>query len=410
MGKAFQIKKSTLLFLLWPFASLVNAISHYKRPSSRNVVWLFGAFLGFTFVLSSTGIDAYRIAERLELLKNSDINFQTFSTLLYSEEGYADVFVPLTTYLVSLFSFDYRVLFLIFGLVFGYFYSRNIWFLIDRKEQRFNSFSILLILSFALSISFWDIGGRWFIAAQIFLFGAFNVLFKKNSSGFLITGLSFLFHWAFLIPNLILVLYKVLGNRPKIYFTFFVLSFFVDFFQLNELGNYFSNLAPDFIAGRSTYFHENYAEIRSLAETETAWYIKGHKLIIHVYLSITISYLFKKNQLAKIKPLFANNLLNFSLVFYGIINIFSVIPSFERFYALGNLVLIAFIFLFIQKNEYKIPPFLKVIGVPSLFFFIVVRIRYGFDFIGLPTIVGNPLTVIFFKNPAPLIEFIKQLF
>jgi len=50
---------------------------------------------------------------------------------------------------------------------------------------------------------------------------------------------------------------------------------------------------------------------------------------------------------------------------------------------------------------------LGIISVPFLAFFIIFTIRMGFDFIGLLTIIGNPIIALFIEDLIPLINFIK---
>ena len=104
------------------------------------------------------------------------------------------------------------------------------------------------------------------------------------------------------------------------------------------------------------------------------------------------------------------NLFNFSLLFYAIVNVLSVIPSVGRFYAVANMLALAFIFLNLQMLPDNYSPWLKKIGMPLLLIFIMVRLRFAFDFMGSSLVLGNPITAFFIENEIPLIEFVKSLF
>jgi len=58
----------------------------------------------------------------------------------------------------------------------------------------------------------------------------------------------------------------------------------------------------------------------------------------------------------------------------------------------------------------QVQALLKYITFPFLLFNIIFSIRVGFDYIGILTILGNPITAILGFEQTPLIQFIKHLF
>jgi len=69
---------------------------------------------------------------------------------------------------------------------------------------------------------------------------------------------------------------------------------------------------------------------------------------------------------------------------------------------------IVFLLLIIQQTDIykKIKPLL-FISSPALILYIIVKIRIGFDFLGLAAILANPFIAPFITNDIPLIELIK---
>lgn len=163
-----------ILYVLSPFLAVLVAVRNYKSAWAKNVVWLFVAFYGYTIVISSEGIDAASYRNYFIQMVQADLNWDIFSKMLYSDNGgYPDVVQPLITFMVSRFTADYKILFLMFALLFGYFYSRNIWFLLDRAGTSLKKLSIPIIISFVLIVPFWQINGfRMWTAAHIFFYGA----------------------------------------------------------------------------------------------------------------------------------------------------------------------------------------------------------------------------------------------
>ncbi|MBK8502220.1 MAG: hypothetical protein IPL46_08435 [Saprospiraceae bacterium] len=72
-----------LLFLIWPFFSVIYAVVNYRSPWAKNIIWLFSGFFGFTFVISNEGMDANSYRSYLEYLYESDITFSEYFVGVY---------------------------------------------------------------------------------------------------------------------------------------------------------------------------------------------------------------------------------------------------------------------------------------------------------------------------------------
>ena len=103
------------------------------------------------------------------------------------------------------------------------------------------------------------------------------------------------------------------------------------------------------------------------------------------------------------------NLFNFSLLFYAIINVLSVVPTVGRFYAVTNMLSLAVIFLNIQMIPHNYSPWLKRVGLPVLLVYVIIQLRFASDYMGLALILGNPITAMLFEADIPLIEVLKNL-
>ncbi|WP_199117570.1 hypothetical protein [Pedobacter sp. ASV28] len=122
-----------VIFLLSPIISLFVAFRNYRAPWVKNVAWAFIIFYGVNFFIYDELMDANRYAEKLKNLHETEITTDNFLDLFFSDEesSYLDFAAPVTTFLISRFTDNYAVLFGAYALIFGFFYSRNIWFLLD---------------------------------------------------------------------------------------------------------------------------------------------------------------------------------------------------------------------------------------------------------------------------------------
>jgi len=227
----------SLLFIFWPLAALVFALKHFRSNWSKNVVWLFTIFFGYTFVIISSDYDASRYKDALIFMANSPFSFSTiFTDYLSEDSGVLDIAQRLVTFIVSRFTDDYRVLFAVFGFFMGYFLSRIIWFVIERTTGKISLFSGVFLVSFSLVVGIWDMGGiRWNIAAIIFFYGAIIFLVDGNIKGLWITTATIFVHWSFPLALVVLFIYSIIRNQTTFFFILFVVSFFVGEINLDNV-------------------------------------------------------------------------------------------------------------------------------------------------------------------------------
>ncbi|GAB3203707.1 hypothetical protein GCM10027293_34930 [Pontibacter aydingkolensis] len=374
-------------------------------------MWLFVAFYGYTFVISNEGMDANRYRDQLILMGQSELSFDNFTSLLYSEETkYVDILQPLISFTVSLFTTDYKILFLVFAIIFGFFYSRNIWYLIRIADFKVKKEYIPLIITFAFIIGFWQINGfRMWTAAHIFFFGTIQYFFEGKSKGLLLAAFSVLVHFSFALPLLVIIVYILFKNRVHLYFVLFVLSFFLTEINLGAVRNVLIDIVPNiFSASIESYTNEDYANRINESLQSNNWYalyyVQALKWVIALCFGIVYikSIVFIKNH----KYLFS--LYSFTLLFLTVANVMSLIPSGGRFISVANLFAIAFIISFLHqvpKEHYMRR--LQVYMIPALVFYCIVSFRLGLDTIGMVTVLGNPVISIFFENDSALVDLIK---
>ena len=132
-------------------------------------------------------MDSSRYVTKLKELYNTPLNWDVFIANFYSEESSTvDIYQPLLTYILSLVTDNGNILFAVFGILFGYFYSRNIWLLLDySKNQRMTRVMIAIIVTFSCVIGFWNLNGvRMWTAAHMFFYGAFLLLVNTKIVSF----------------------------------------------------------------------------------------------------------------------------------------------------------------------------------------------------------------------------------
>jgi len=403
---------SAVTCLFWPFGSLLLSFKLRRYSWSKNLFWLFCTYFGFTFVITGYGFDAERYAQELVSFHQAGLTVREFFQLLYiTGSDYIDIVQPLITYTISLFTDNSSVLFTVFALIFGYFYSRNLWFLFDRIKGNISGNLLIFLLAYALICPIWYINAiRMWTAAHVFLYGLLPYLIDGKKKNLLWSFSSVLFHFSFLFPVLILLGYLTLKNRPVLFFVFSIITLSISELNLEFFRGLFAYL-PGFMESRTSYLDPEGARGLSELRQELSWYLKFTEQALKF-----IGFVFAIAILPKRKILFKNrpellNLFSFSLWMYGWSNLSRLIPSGGRFGTLADMIMMSFLVFFIAEfYKDKVFRYLNFIAIPALLIFIVVSLRVGSDTFGLYAILGNPVIASIYNDTVPLIEFVKNIF
>lgn len=408
--KIHPLKNNFIFFLLSPFLGFIQAIKHYRESWARNSIWLFVIFYGYT-MHRPEGMDSSRYVANLQELHKAPLNWDVFITNFYSDEtDKIDIYQPLITYLLSIFTDNGNVLFAVFGILFGYFYSRNIWLLLDlSKNTKMTTVSIALIISFCCVIGFWNLNGvRMWTAAHMFFYGGFLLLVNGNKKGILIAISSILVHFSFVLPVGILLFFYFIKLPWRILYFFFISTFFVSSLNIASIRSRAESIAPDFLLPRvKSYTSDEYAEVVSDLNASDNLYITYYNTSISWYIVILFTVIYFSNKKVDTYSKSFSDLFGFSLLFLSIGNITSLLPSGGRYLLAAQLfgmTLLYFYCVIYNEREFKK---WAMFFLPLMLFFIIISIRFSFDTVSLMTILANPILATIIDLPIPLIDLIK---
>lgn len=403
------MKNTIAFFFFSPFIGLIQALKHYRENWAKNSVWLFVVFYGYT-MFRPEAMDATRYVLKLQELYGAPLNWDVFISNFYSEDGQSiDIYQPLVTYLLAFVTDNGNILFAVFGIVFGYFYSRNIWLMLDLlglKET--NKTFWLLVIGFACVIGFWNLNGvRMWTAAHIFFFGTFNYIVHHKKSGIFIALTSIMVHFSFVLPVGILFLFMFIKIPWRVLYFFFIASFSISTLNISAFRSQLENIAPEFLIPRvKSYTSDEYVEVISDINASANWYITYYGKSINWLMVIlfTIIYFSRlKNNYSKS----FSDLFGFSLLFLSVGNITSLLPSGGRYLFIAQLFGMALLIYFYVRYENKLFDRWLMILSPLLLFFIIVSIRVSFDTVTFLTLFTNPLIASFVDVPIPIIDLFK---
>lgn len=380
-------------------------------------MWLFTIFYASTFAIGveSEGNDILSYMALVPTLNKLDLSL-TGIVAYYVASGEIDIARVFLAYIVSYFTDNGYYLIIVFGIIYGYFYSRNMWYILDRLENKTKSITTILLICLFLTIPIWNINGfRFWVASHVFIFGLLPFLFEGKKKPLIWCFLApFVFHFSLMVALVPLVIYLTLGNRIYLYLGFFIITIFVSEINLESLNNFMEANAPASLVEKTAGYRneENVETLRSGEfRQDSVWYARYYKNSLNYALMFFLLMFFwisKKEIKSNISLL---KLLSFIFLFCGFANILSTLPSGYRFLTLANLLTIAFLALHIQNNKVNRDLVrLFTLITPFLLFFIIITLRMSWYSVSIMSLIGNPLTVIFtFGENISMNDIIKGL-
>ncbi len=392
-----------LIFLIYPLFALPFAFKYYDLKISRIVVYLFLILFGFTIIIGDIGNDSFEYAKQfIEYNKVSLSQFLSSMEELYSTEEKMDVVKHLIMFLVSRFSEDYRYLFGVFAAIFGYFYLKSINSQYDqyRTLKNINVYLFFIYFTFAINPIFNINGFRFWTASWVFFWGAYNFIVNKEKKFFVLAIASSLFHFSFIFPILLLIVYLLLGNRNKIYFVILIFSFFIKEVALSifpQIGELFGGGLGLKVSGYTGEARFEVIEAQSEYASENGlWYMWLPGIINFYYFLFVLLYLYWKYKSVLTKDL--KNKFSFALLLFGAINLVSFVPSMGRFRTLIYMFVIIFAISVMNLINYRKIKWYIIIGVIPFILNFSLHMRLGLDLIN-PFLFGfTPLPFLYGEN------------
>ena len=385
-----RIGEKLILFLVLPFAGFLESFVKPWSSSSRTIIFLWFVAFGMCFTPTNKDADSWRYAEEFKVESRASSaqfqqqisdyfnNYQTTST--------KDIYIVAMTFLVSRFTGNPHVFFMMLALVFAFFYVKSMKFITPIFTEKYEKFVVpLLFLLFCLSNPMFNINGvRFWTAAWISVFVLFQVLVNRNYLYLLLAPATILVHASFVIFVALLGIYFLVGYLDKVWRVIFIISLFfaalsvVPSFQLTGIP------LPAFFESEM----EAYASDAAIMEMQSAYqdmslYAQVLNILPRVFINVlVVLLLFKEDEIFKNQE--RKRVMRMMLVLLSFVNITFSIPSVGvRFF---RLVFPLLIYLLIKTpsfvNRYKVVVYL----FPLAF---IVEIVYWFRHMAMVTTITD---------------------
>ena len=421
--KTFAIAFS--LAILFPFGGLIYTLRHWRKEWAKNVFWLICVYMGVVFIywpegtMLGDGGDGGRYALMLvEMYHNPLVSLTSIFKGYLSDPKIMDLYQPILTYCISRFTYNGHILFTFYAIVFGFFYSRNIWYVLEKiPNMKIGYFYIFIALYFFVCPISHINGVRMWTALHVYVYAMMPYLLEKDYSKIWLLLLIPFIHFSFLYITIFAIIYVFIPYTIKsestffIYFSLivFIITLFINSINMDFVRIVLQEYTPDVYSGRLNGFvQQEYVERRIEANSLKNWYVITFSLLKHwvynILLLLLLPYL--KKQLKNSKSMI--NLYVFTLLLSSIANLISLIPSGGRFEFLAQMFKIPMIVLTITSLN-QLDNIFKYVNVASilLIFPLIFELRKFFDFYSITLISGNFVTIFFWENNVPIINYIK---
>ncbi|REL23941.1 hypothetical protein DYD21_20610 [Rhodohalobacter sp. SW132] len=405
------------LFLIWPFLATVTAFKNYKQSWAKNIFWLFCIFYGLTFAIGaeSETSDIVGYVAQYQDLHHEKMTIAT-AVNYYQESGEIDFMRTAIAILVSRISDSQPILTLVYAIIFGYFFSRNLWYVMERLQGKLLPITILLIICFFLVNPIWRINGfRMWTATHIFLFGLLPFLCEGKTRYLWVSVFSLAFHFAMLVPLGVLFGYIVLGNRLNLYFGTFLFTLFFAELDLAVFNNLMQAYAPEILQERTSSYRVEGPGTPGMAvasaEDSGRWYASWYGRAIRYSVMALLIGLYVTGREHFRKHKYWMNLFCFVLAFFAAANLLSSLSSGSRFFNIANLCALPLLILYIQNvaRDKVMKRFTWVVS-PGLLLFAFVAFRIGLYSLSATSILGNPVVALFmYENYMSMNDFLRMI-
>ena len=407
-----------VLAILWPFGALVSALRNWRQPWAMNVFWVVCIYLGAIQIyhpegtVLGTGIDGGRYV--LRLMEMHDGNRGLLEQIAYNfANSFAmDFYQIILTWIVSLFTDNGHVLFACFAAVFGFFYSRNMWYVLNRLSGINNKTILVFVVLLFLTCPIWQINGvRMWTATHIFMYAMLPYICEGDKRKlYWLIAVPFV-HFSLLYYTVLSAIFVLLPNSISVrsnmvrlgLIGLFVFSLIASIGNIDAIVNTLEQYSPDSYQDRiELYTTDSAFEGIKDGRIAVNWYVNASG---DIYFWVT-NFLLLVLAFSSLKDESSKKLLHYCLLISAIANIARHIPSGGRFLVVAHLFSLSLIIWQLYENNERLNKWAKICAVPLLIT-IIFTIRSGFDYYGISMFCGNFMTSIFWNDNVPLINYIK---
>lgn len=342
-------------FLISPLLGIYYSIKDIKSKSSLILLFLFSTLWGLSYNIpinreGKFNVDAssYRTIFETEYLNLSfDIWYKDLISYLTFSGDINDFYYQTVFFLVSRFTSNYHVLYMVLAAIFSMFMVKSLKFLVKNENFDISLFSMMVLFLF-LNFHIMRIDNlRFPTGLWVAVYMIFKVFIAKNNRYYLLFPLLIFIHSAYYYLLLVIIVYYVLGRFRRLWIVLFIFSCFLSSIMQILIENGFFFIPPFLQHFVGEYLEHSTDDELLRHESNRGFVFYSFYLIIsHIYLCMMIFVIsLKTNSNAKYLKL-----INFLLVLYTTTNFLYFIPIFGRRFEALSIPIIAYVWIVYRNN------------------------------------------------------------
>ena len=404
---------NVLLFLIWPFVSLLVAISNFSDKRFRVFILWFFVLFGVSGVVSEKTHDAYAHSKTFAEVATkpfSELGDIVTSLFTGGETSVTDLYATLVNFFISRLTDNPAYMFGFHALVFGMFYLKSISLLFDEFIGIKNRNALIFLILFVFIIPIDKIQYvRFWTAAWIFIYAMLRLIKQRQLKYYILLLSSCLVHASFVLPIAVACIYFLAGNRLKIYFVVLVVSYVMPNILTDKIQQLGSLGAGQLIDNKVSAYalNDEYIAQRSTRFETRSWYVRFQQPVFQYSLLFVLGYVYIKRK-RYLTDKYQISLFSFMVLFLAFVNFGNQIASVgERFILLFFCFGLVYLFRLFSLNNYRQISWLTYIMVVPGMLWVGMQLRLMTDYMNAFMIVGNPFFLLFEGTNITLLEILN---
>jgi len=345
-----------VLFIINPFVSGINSIININKKNALSFLYLWFIIFGIGFVDKNESLDSAFYIE--DFYSQSHISASEYRALISdyftNESNTKDIYTLTVNFIVSRFTNNYHWVFFVYSIVFGFFYTRCLKYLLPYFSK--TPFFYILFLLFCFSNPIFNINGvRFWTAAWIGVYALFKILIEKNYYFFALLAVTPLVHGSFVFWIIVFIVALYVPKPQSLWTILYVLSFFVSITSSLNIVTGYSKFMPQYLSHMLWNYALSNGAMNKMAGVgrNLPLYVRILDELPNIMLSVlTIILIAKKKELEKFDT--KKSLISVYLVLVTIVNYVMSVPSLGARFQKLTIPLLVFIWLYYYKKLQKI--------------------------------------------------------
>lgn len=365
-----------ITFIISPFISFVYSLRRMNTKSSFVVFFLFSVFFGMALSVADSVDSSLLYLDGVFYRMSFDQYCgSSYAAFLLDWKDYIsfrgetkDFYFNLVAFIVSRFTHNYHVMFMVFAIVFAYFQLKCFRFFVENEKFKVALPLFILALIFTWNQIFSINGVRFNTAAWVFVYGLFQVFLKGNKRYIILIAAVPFIHASFFAYIAIFLIAFFFGKFERLWKILFIISFFVGSISVVLLRDITPYLPPVIQAMVGDYSSGEIVE-QALFDFSS---LSGLLLSLEkIFLSFLMIWVIFAKQDNDTKDIFSNKIYIAFIVFASFKNFFTAVPSLG-----GRMIAIVYpLFAYVWLDRFGSTKFKWMVYLIPFFMLITLRTR-----------------------------------